>query len=351
MAAAPSGTHASDLAASFRFFASATAARGGLLYSYLLQRIAEDVETGGRFVDLLAPFRDEPRSGLMPLRLMSEVHRRVLDGELPELAAHYPSAGGTLGPEGAWPPFREACLREAAELQEALKRPHQHNEVARSGAILTGLDFIAHETGMPLRLLEVGASAGLLLRSDRYRDAWWMPELFAKPSPLRLALRVVERRGCDPLPIDPASDDGRMRLRAMVWADLVEHMRMIDYAIDVCRQVPARVDQADGADWLPERLSEAQPGAVSVVFHSMMVDLCSEASLSRMGAVLQSEAACASVDAPLAWLRFEPSVRVDALQAPPTVELRLSLWPGGDDRVLAVADTNGKGVKWLLESL
>ncbi len=344
----PSRTASSDLAASFRFFARATAARGGRLYSYLLQHIAEDVEADGPFVEVLSPYRDEPKSRLMPLRLMAEMHRRVLNGELPEVAPYYPSAGGTLSPEGAWPPFREACVGGAAELQEALKRPHQHNEVARSAAILTGLDFIAHETEMPLRLLEVGASAGLLLRSDRYRDAWWMPELFAQASPLRLAPGVVERRGCDPLPIDPTSDDGRMRLRAMVWADLVEHMRMIDYAIDVCRQVPARVDEADGADWLPARLSEAEPGAVNVVFHSMMVDLCSEASLSRMGAVLQSEAARARSDAPLAWLRFEPSGPVDALQAPPTVELRLSLWPGGDDRVLALADTNGKGVRWLL---
>lgn len=348
MAMMLSGTHSPDLAASFRFFASATRARGGLLYSYLLQHIAEDIEAGGPFVDLLSPYRDEPKSRLMPLRLMAEMHRRVLDDELPDLVAHYPSAGGTLGPEGAWQPFREACLRGAAGLREALQRPHQHNEVARSGAILSGLDFIARETEMPLRLLEVGASAGLLLRSDRYRDAWWMPELFVQASPPRLALRVVERRGCDPSPIDPTSDYGRTRLRALVWADLVEHMRMIDYAIDVCRQVPAQVDQADGADWLPQRLSEAEPGAVSVVFHSMMVDHCSEASLSRMGAVLQSEAAHARLKAPLAWLRFEPSGPVDALEAPPTVEVRLTLWPGGDDRVLAVADTNGRGVKWLL---
>jgi hypothetical protein len=44
--------------------------------------------------------------------------------------------------------------------------------------------LLARETGMPLRILEVGASAGLLLRWDHYRDCWWFPGMFDVRPPL-----------------------------------------------------------------------------------------------------------------------------------------------------------------------
>ena len=72
------------------------------------------------------------------------------------------------------------------------------------------------ETGLPLRVLEIGASAGLNLRWDRYRytgpaGEWGDPgspveiaEAFTgERPPLDVRPPVVERRGCDPHPLDP----------------------------------------------------------------------------------------------------------------------------------------------------
>ena len=42
---------------------------------------------------------------VLALRLMGAVHRLVLRGDAPGLAAHYPSVGGSPG--DAWPPFVE----------------------------------------------------------------------------------------------------------------------------------------------------------------------------------------------------------------------------------------------------
>ena len=45
-------------------------------------------------------------------------------------------------------------------------------------------------------------------------------------------------------------------------------------------------------------------------------------------------------NSPLAWLRFELSgERSD-------VELRLALWPGGDERLLAVSHAHGNWIRW-----
>ena len=44
--------------------------------------------------------------------------------------------------------------------------------------------------------------------------------------------------------------------------------------------------------------------------------------------------------APLAWLRMEMMTSVEP-------DVSLTLWPGGDERVLARADAHGRWVRWL----
>ncbi len=332
-----------------QFFAIARncAQHGAPLYAHLLRETGEEIAAGGPLAALLQPFAEEPFPRMFPLRLMSLVHRWVLSGELPELAAYYPSAGGTLPPEGAWPLFREACLAHRDRLRWQLPQRHQHNQVARAGALLGGLLWVARVTERPLWLLEVGSSAGLLLRTDRYRDSRWLPQVFAVAPPLEGRLEVVGRRGCDPDPIDPTTPEGRLTLRSAIWADLVEHLRMLDEAIEVCRQVPAWVECADAAEWLPDRLAERPSQATTVVFHSMTLGQMAESSRERMLAALHRAGAATTAGSPLAWLRLEVAQGLTSTEATPLAELRLALWPGGEDRLLATSDTNGMGTRWL----
>src|SRR4029077_12761115 len=104
----------------------------------------------------------------------------VLTGRLPDLARHYPSTGGDGDPEAAWPAFRTALDLHRDEISALVARPCQTNEVGRSAALVGGFLEVAHRTGLPLRILEIGASAGLNLRWDRYRyesseGAWGDP--------------------------------------------------------------------------------------------------------------------------------------------------------------------------------
>ncbi len=49
----------------------------------------------------------------------------------------------------------------------------------------------------------------------------------------------------------------------------------------------------------------------------------------------------ATTDAPFAWLRMEPPPTDMA-----TMQLRLTLWPDGDDRCLATVHPHGAWVEW-----
>jgi hypothetical protein len=65
-------------------------------------------------------------------------------------------------------------------------------------------------------------------------------------------------------------------------------------------------------------------------------------SQAALTAAVGDLGARASAGAPFAWLRMEP---------PPTnlvdIELRLTLWPGGEDRLLAHVHPHGASVEWV----
>lgn len=340
--------HPVSLAERFRFFVPAFESGNAPLYAHLATSAAIELAgPGGRFQAALAPFAAEPPRRFLPLRLLAVVHRWVLAGELPELAAHYPSAGGDRAPAGAWPRFRAAVIDRARSLPDLLAPPLQHNEVTRAAALAGGFLLLSRETGLPLRLLEVGASAGLLLRWDRYLNLPWFASMFdTEPPTVNGCVQVLERRGCDLDPIDATTADGALRLRSFVWADLVEHVRILDEAIAISRGVPAPVDRCDGADWL-EGHAYPVPGVLTVVYHSLMRASGPPASLGRMEESLLRCAAQASADAPVAYLRFEAPEDASPALGRRLVELRLAVWPGGEDRLLATADVNGRHVRWL----
>jgi hypothetical protein len=225
---------------------------GSPMYEALLLRIAEDVRAVGPCLTALG--RQNLRSRMLPpLLLLAAIHRMVLDGRLPEAAPFYPSVGGKIEVEALWPIFLAAVSR--AVLPPCV----QTNEIGRANALLPGFVEIHRRTGLPLRLLEIGASAGLNLRWDHF------PFLDTPPG-----IRIVERRGCDLDPIDPTLDEGRLSLLSFVWPDQSERLHALAEVIDIARRVPATVDRCDAVEWLGAQLAESRPGVATVVFHSVV---------------------------------------------------------------------------------
>ena len=139
------------------------------LYGYASRGMAEDWEAGGPTRMVCRGYEDAPRRSVINLRLLAGVFRLVLTGRAPDLAPFYPCLGGTAPAEQAWPVMREVIGKHVDELHSALAVPPQTNEVGRSVALLVGLfDLVAASGVRRIRLLELGASAGLNLLLDHY---------------------------------------------------------------------------------------------------------------------------------------------------------------------------------------
>lgn len=350
-------------------------ALGSPLYAHLLRRAADDIVEDGPALRVLKPYADLPTGAAIALRLMGAVHRTVLEGRAPGLAPFYPSAGGSADdPEGTWVAFRTHLEDATDELRPLIERPVQTNEVGRSAALLGGFLEVARRWGLPLRLLELGTSAGLNLRWDHFRyevdTGSWGPE----DSPVRLggfspgpdvsaAAAVVERAGCDPDPVDPTTDEGRLTLSAYVWPDQSERWTRLQGALEIAERVPASVARRGAGEWLAEHLAEERPGFATVVFHSIMWQYMPADEQQQVRSLLAEAGARGSAGAPLAWLHMEPPVTPapGALRggAPPEpnfaapgfraedlADVHLTLWPGGETRLVAKAGYHGRPVVW-----
>jgi hypothetical protein len=112
--------------------------------------------------------------------------------------------------------------------------------VKRCAALLGGFLTVSQRTGRPLRLLEIGATAGLILRWDQYRydegdEGWGDPSsavhisgAFGGAWPgFNNPVRIAERRGCDNMPIDPSTEEGKLTLQSYVWPDQTDRFHLL----------------------------------------------------------------------------------------------------------------------------
>jgi hypothetical protein len=321
---------------------------GSPLYASLLERAAEDVEAGGPVAEPLRGHEDDPQLSVLGLRLMGAVNRLVLAGRVPVLADAF--AGGD--PTRAWEALRDVVGRNGTELKKLVELPVQTNEVGRCNALLFGFIAVTAETGMPLRLLEVGASAGLNLRWDRYHygagDFFWGPaaspvqlefELKGRLPNLSPSVEIGARHGCDASPIDPTTEEGRLTLLAYIWPDQAERIARMQAALEVASGLPVQVDREPAASWTKRMLSTPMPGQATVLYHSIVMQYLSEEERGTFHANIQAAGERATKEAPLAWLRMEPGGE--------RADVHLTTWPSGETRHLARVGYHGSPVELL----
>jgi hypothetical protein len=323
---------------------------GSPLYGRLLDRVAEDVEAAGPCWTVLRDHHGELTGYKLSLRLLASVHRLVLDSRAPELARFYPSCGGVAERDGLFEAFLATVEANVQELRSLVRQPIQTNEVARSAALFGGFLQFALETGRPLRLLELGASAGLNLRWDQYRYDCGMLGWGNPTSPVRLQWRegspplgihpaIVERTGSDLRPIDPCTDEGKLSLMSYIWPDQVSRMDRLRAALSIAPKVPAPVEEADALEWLECKLQTRQPDVATVVFHSLFTQQLSRLKRRQLYDAVVGAGGKATTSSPLAWLQMERGGKGRAF-------VRLISWPGGHMRLIARATLHGDHVSW-----
>ena len=302
------------IAGGYRRFAEVEAAEASPLYARLALGVAVDPEV----LDFLAGL---PTGKRQPNLLFAAV--RFLSG-LPS------------GPQD----LRRVVLEDGDRLRATmLARATQTNEAARCAALLP---LLARLDG-PLALIEVGASAGLCLYPDRYSYDYDGVRV-GPASPVRLRCtttggapvparlpEVVARTGIDLNPLDPADEDTRAWLRALIWPGPAADDRLarLDAAAEIAAREPVRMLAGHLLDRLPEAVGSAPAGATVVVFHTAVLPYVPGAERAAFTALVR--------ELPVRWIAQE------GLGALPDVE---ALVPHEEARGRFLLSLDGRPVAW-----
>jgi len=292
----------------------------------------------------------DPVRSAVYLRLLCAVHRVALTDPSCPLRAFYPSTGGSVDLRRVVPVFLGVVEDDVETIAAGMREPIQTNEVGRAAPLSAALCYVAGLSGMPLRLLEPGASAGLNLWLDRYRVqagqvAWGPPDSplrlvghFASGAPQPVDLIVVDRRGCDLNPIDIGVPRARWLLRSFVWPEHLERLERLDAALAAAS--PAPLDALDAYSWLRSQLAELRSGATTVVFHSLLFPYLADDERLELERLIRRAGEQADHDRRLAWVSLEPTPGYD------DVLLTCELWPDGRRVRLATSTPHGTKIRW-----
>ncbi len=330
------------------------AGSGSPMYGELFELVATDVEAGGVFAAILSGREDDPSRLAVPLRLAGGLHRLVLDGRASQLRRWYPSTGGSWDAESAWPEIQDAAADHRRALRAALEQPPQTNEVGRSAALIGALLRTNRESSLPVRLFEIGSSAGLNLRADHYRYRFAGGQWGPSDSPVTIddawrgalppdgGVRIAERHGYDIAPIDVTGPDGEITVLSYVWPDQTARLERLRGAIEVARRVPARLQRQTAADAVAG-LTLAE-GALTVLWHSITWQYLSEGERDTVRARVRALGEQADERSPFVHLTLEPAR--DGPGTPIRFLIRAHRWPDGETDILGECHPHGPPVHW-----
>jgi hypothetical protein len=316
----------------------------------LLRVLITRLRHGGAVADKVLGWQGDPSAfaDALALRLVGGLHALVLAGQDAALAGVYADAAADdtrLGVAAG-----NALTGHAGFLLDWLNSPPQTNEVRRSVALIAAGHWLTAQYGLPLRLSELGASAGLNLLWDHYAlDAGgqiygpadavltltpdWQGDLPPRSAPV-----VAARAGVDLNPLDPVHD--RLRCLAYIWPDQKDRLLRTEIALSLAAKLRPQVDRADAIDWLEGQLDVPSPGVVHLVYHTVAWQYFPADRQSRGEAMLRAAGARATNTAPLAHLSME------ADDTPGSAALMLRIWPGGRVIQLGRVDFHGRWIRW-----
>ncbi len=330
----------------------ACSALGSPFMGQLMSALAPRIARGGPVYDRINGWDGDitPSGDSVPLRVAAGLHRLVLGGHAPTLTSFYPPYAS--GDEALAVAVEEAFEAHTDFFDRWLDNPPQTNEVRRSAVLIAAAHWLMARHQRPMRLSELGASAGLNLGFDQYVLQTVSESLGPPDAPLTLSpdwdgkfpapadIVVADRRGVDLNPVDLGSEDDRLRLLSYLWPDQPDRLRNTEVAIDIALRLGTTVDADDAASWLEARLETAVPGVLHLVYHTIAWQYFPEETAERCRTAIEVAGQKATADAPLAWFGMEADTVRDG------AGLTLRLWPGDHVIDCGRADFHGRWVRW-----
>ena len=339
-------TDLARLSERFAQFAVEARAYAGPLYASLSEQIARDEE----LLNVARHVRRPP----VPNVFLAAVHFLLLEPSRHDLSSFYGSLSSAPRPPAtAHHAFSDFVLSNADRLIPLLEtRITQTNEVGRCSFLLPSLAFV-HDVagGRPLALIDVGCSAGLHLRWDRYWYDYGVAQGGHPGAAVTITCELVGgrtppipqvfpactcRSGIDLSPIDLRDPIERRWFDALIWPEHASRRRLAAAAIDELLSDPPRIVKGDAVETLKPELQRIPPDAVAVVYNSAA--LCQggpddEAAIARVLTDFSSRR-------PIYWLHCENE------------EVRLRAIDRGrvTDSKLANKDGHGRWLEWLCDS-
>jgi hypothetical protein len=323
----------------------------------LMRGAADDIDAGGPTAALLHGI-DLPPGAVPALRLCGALHHLVLSGLAPELAEFYPTAGGARPAQGVWPVAEAALADHAGHVRERLRRGVQTNEVGRSTVLYLTLLWLTERHGLPIRLLEIGASAGLNLRADRYAYVHHGSMLGAADSAVRFdepwsaapdinlpaidpGLEIVDRAGCDMAPLNASSPDDRLSLLSFIWGDEVPRFERARAALMMAADDPVSIAPMPAQAWLRDATAASPDGVLTVVWQSVVRQYVPVDDWPEIEAAMDE--AQSRPGRTVVWIQMEPGPQVNPMYVAARCDAR------GDWQPLAACRDHGPPVEWLDE--
>ena len=291
-----------------------------------------------------------------PNMLFAAVQYLLLKGIEHPLFAHYPIMESAVQSDrSAFADFRDFCFRHSDSIIELIRsRRTQTNVVRRCTCLLPAFSLVSQESGLPLALIDIGASAGLNLNFDRYyyryqshgnKVANWgsersrihlEAELNGSSSFPSLApiISVASRNGIDLNPVDLTNPDQLLWLRSLIWPEHVErHQQLIDAATEFTNS-DIRMHAGDATEVLPGLMASIPAEHALVVYSTIALYQFPTESRQRLSQSLTT----VSENRPVWQIALEGSE--------PTLSLTRYRDGVSDTEILADASPHGWWIKW-----
>lgn len=328
------------------------------LVGFCRDDFAANQSQGGPVADLVRGWQGDPLNDNVPLRLAGFAHFMALQGD--PIGRFYESCGGKFEAQD------EEALR--ADLQKLfykhrdgarafLRRTPQTNETGRAALMLLGFSEIAKRTSLPLRLREMGASAGLNLFFDRFHyvldtdkgalhwgdinspltlQAHWR----GTPPELADRIEIADRRGCDLRPVDITDATERRALESWIWGDMPDRRARLLAALKIADTMPPVIDRADAAGWVAAQIIDRPKGQATVLYHSIVWPYLSVAQRFAIESAFAQAGENVTRDNPLVWLKM------DGRELGTIARLSYTIWtgdngPAGEEVILGPCHPHG----------